>query len=54
MEAQENRNMIVKHFKSYSDNPANINLQQMWKTLQNFGLNVEPRCQQPKRTIEVE
>ena len=33
IEAEENRNKIVKNFKQYSDNPENINMQQMWRTL---------------------
>ena len=33
LEAEENRNLILKHFKSFSDNPETINLQEVWKTL---------------------
>ena len=33
MEAEENRNTIIKHFKSLSDNPEKVNLQQVWKSL---------------------
>ena len=33
IEAEENRNKIVNNFKQYSDNPENINMQQMWRTL---------------------
>ena len=33
LEAEENRNIIVKHFKCFSDNPDTINLQQVWKSL---------------------
>ena len=40
MEAEENRNKIMKHFKTYSDDPDNINLQQMWKTLK----KLSPKC----------
>ena len=29
MEAQENRDKIMKHFKSMSDNPESVNLSQM-------------------------
>ena len=31
IEALENRNKILKNFKSYSDNPESVNLQNMWK-----------------------
>ena len=33
IEAQENRFKIVKNFKSYSDNPENINRGEMWRLL---------------------
>ena len=33
MEAEINRNKIMKHFKSYSENPESVNLNQVWKTL---------------------
>ena len=33
LEAEENRNLIIKNFKTISDDPENINLQQVWKTL---------------------
>ena len=33
MEAENNRNKIMENFKCYSDNPENINLSEMWKTL---------------------
>ena len=36
LEAEENRNKIMKYFNAYSENPENINLQQMWKTLKNL------------------
>ena len=31
VEAKENRDKIVENFKTLSENPENINLQQMWK-----------------------
>ena len=31
-EALQNRNKIIEHFKSLSDDPESVNLQQMWKT----------------------
>ena len=33
IEAEINRNKIIKYFKSYSDNPESINLNQVWKTM---------------------
>ena len=33
IEAEENRNKIMKNFKHFSDNPETINMQQMWKLL---------------------
>ena len=32
-EAEINRNEIMKHFQSFSDNPENINLGQVWKSM---------------------
>ena len=47
LEAEENRNEIFKHFKSISDNPESINLQQMWKNIRKLW----PKCFiLPKRT----
>ena len=34
--SEENRNIIVKNFKHYSDNPEKINRQEMWKLLKNL------------------
>ena len=31
IEALENRKIILENFKSYSDNPETINMQEMWK-----------------------
>ena len=31
MEADENREKIFKNFKTFSDNPETLNLQQIWK-----------------------
>ena len=31
IEASENREKVMKYFKSYSDNPESINMQEMWK-----------------------
>ena len=33
IEAEINRNRIMKYFKSYSENPESINLNQVWKTM---------------------
>ena len=33
MEAEMNRNKIFKHFKSFSEDPGNINVQEMCKTM---------------------
>ena len=35
-EARENRNKIMKQFKIFSENPENINMQNMWKILKNI------------------
>ena len=36
-EAEINRNKIMKHFKSFSDNPDKLNLGQVWKTRNKCG-----------------
>jgi hypothetical protein len=33
IEAKENRDLILKNFKSFSENPEAIDLKQVWKTL---------------------
>jgi hypothetical protein len=33
VEAEENRNKLVQNFKEFSDNPENVNVQQIWKAL---------------------
>ena len=33
IEAEINRNVIMKHFKTYSEDPENVNIGQVWKTL---------------------
>ena len=33
IEAEENRNKLVKNYKEFSENPENVNVQQMWKVL---------------------
>ena len=40
LEAKENRDLIMENFKHYSDNPEQINLSQMWKTLKKLW----PKC----------
>ena len=40
MEAEENRNIIMKHFKRFSEDSENINLHQVWKTIKNLW----PKC----------
>ena len=32
-EAEESRNIIINNFKKFSENPENVNLQQMWKLM---------------------
>ena len=31
IEAKENRKLIIKNFKSFNDNPEEVNLGQIWK-----------------------
>ena len=41
MEAFENREKIMKYFKSFSNNPESINLQEMWKICKKLWLKCE-------------
>ena len=36
IEAEDNRNKIMKNFKQFSNNPENINMQKMWKILKSI------------------
>ena len=36
LEAEENREQIIKNFKRFGNNPENINLQEMWKVLKSI------------------
>ena len=40
MEAEDNREKILEHFKCYSDDPERINVTQMWKTVSKLW----PKC----------
>ena len=44
LEVQENRNLIMKHFKTFSEDPEKVNLTQMWKNMKKiwpkFGSNL--------------
>ena len=33
MEAEVNRNKIKEHFEKYADDPGNVNLHEVWKTM---------------------
>ena len=35
-EATENRDIIMRNFKKFSDNPENINMQEVWKLMKNL------------------
>ena len=37
LEAEENRKMIIKHFKEFGDNTENINLTKLWKVFKKIG-----------------
>ena len=39
-EAETNRNIILKHFQSFSENPENVSLGQVWKTMNKLW----PKC----------
>ena len=37
IEAKENRDKVIKNFKRFSEDPENINIQEMWKVLKSIG-----------------
>ena len=37
LEAEENREFIMKNFKRFSDDPESINLTELWKVLKKVG-----------------
>ena len=41
-EADENRAKIMKEFQYFSENPENINIQKMWKSLKKICPKVKP------------
>ena len=47
--AEENRELIVSNFKHFSDNPQNINMQQMWKLLKKLWPKNPPTIPTAKR-----
>ena len=47
--AEENKELIVRNFKHFSDNPQNINMQQMWKLLKKLWPKNPPTIPTAKR-----
>ena len=48
MEALENREKVMKYFKSFSDNPESINMQEMWK----INKKLWPKCENNLPTVK--
>ena len=48
-EANINRKKIVENFKSFSENPENLNLQQIWKLMNKLWPKVEPKLPAGKK-----
>ena len=49
MEAEDNRNKIFENFQKFSENPGNINISQMWKTLKKLWPKCGPTLPTAKR-----
>ena len=52
IEAKENRDKVIKKFKRFSEDPENINLQEMWKVLKSIGPKFKKLFRWPKRIIK--
>ena len=48
-EANINRKKIVENFKSFSENPENLNLQQIWKLMNELWPKVDPKLPAGKK-----
>ena len=49
LEALENREKILKNFQYFSENPEQIQMQKMWKTLKNLCPKIKPTLPSAKR-----
>ena len=49
IEAECNRNKIMTHFRSYSEDPENIHLNQVWKTLKKLGPKLKQKIPSAKK-----
>ena len=48
-ESEKNRDKIMKHFQSFSSNPENVNLQQVWKVMNKIWPKVKPKLPTGKK-----
>ena len=51
-EAAENREKIMKQFQFFSQNPENIEMQKMWKSLKNICPKLKPILPAAKRNYK--
>ena len=51
-EATENREKIMKNFAYFSENPDQIELQKMWKTLKSICPKIKPSLPSAKRNLK--
>ena len=49
IEAEESRELVMKNFKRFSDDPENIDLQEVWKVLK----NISPKFQSSTPTAKL-
>ena len=53
LEANYNRENIIKHFKSMSDEPEKVNLSQMWESLRKIWPKIGNNLPSAKRNHQV-
>ena len=52
LEAEENRKIVFKLFKQFSDHPENINIMKMWKVFKNIGLKYKSSVPTAKKDFK--
>ena len=50
-ESEMNIDKIMKHFQTFSSNPENVNLQQVWKVMNKLWPKVEPKIPTGKKNL---
>ena len=51
IEAKENGDKVIKNFKRFSEDPENINIQEMWKVLKSIGPKLKKNCSDGEKEL---